>query len=196
MARLQIPSVVFLVLTLTLSCEAKKKSCSEVICPDFEFNSNQTVTDINKYYFENEKLPENGICLDGKLRHIFDGDTRGFPGTKRCLCFPKNFPHTLIEHPRTCAAEDVQCPVTPPTYKGELFEDRWIRLGKTYIQQGITEGCCPAGSVQLFLNPLFSKVDKTLCFCHPLESQLIILEGLPKEHSLSSSSEETHKKVQ
>jgi hypothetical protein len=158
------------------------------MCPTYKYNYNRTLGEVNTEYFENENLPENGSCLDGQLKQIWYGNARGYPGKNRCVCLPNDGNRVFNDNVKVCASGDVQCPISPPFYFGENNKMRLKRIGRMFIKKGITEGCCPAGQTQSFLNQTLTGVDKTLCICHPPDDKLVFFEGLPKEDSSSLES--------
>lgn len=175
--------IVFLVAIVSIS---HGKKCSLVICPNFEFDMEETYDELSLNYFRQD-LPQDGSCLEGTEKYIVHGKFFGYPGQTRCTCVSKDGPDILGDVIECCPGVP-ECPRTVPYYREEKLKDIYMRMGATYIKKGITDGCCPAGFRKFFVEPMFSGVDKRLCYCDPPSDQIIVFDGLPPVSSSSESS--------
>jgi hypothetical protein len=178
----------FCVLISLISLSKARKTCSDVICPDYEISLDKTVFEISKSYFERD-LPENGICLDGKDKNIAYGHFFGYPGKTRCACVPGDGPDAVAEF-MECVPGVPQCPKSIDVYQDETLGDYYKRMGATYKKEGITDGCCPKGFKKWIVDPSVTGADHKLCYCEPANDKISVFEGKPKFCSESSSSEE------
>lgn len=175
--------VFFLALTST-TCHARKK-CSEVICPDVVIFPNDTVASLFLRYFDNEAYPQDGSCLQGKAVYRGFGKDWGRPGINRCGCIDDNA-LTRVAEPMECSEGIQQCHPVVTVFKEEPMVDFYKRIGQTYKNNVISDGCCPPNNYKYFLDPALSGLDKVLCYCEPANGNLVFNEG-PVQCSSSSS---------
>lgn len=160
------------------------KRCSTVVCPDFEFDYDSTMTQIYSKYFEKDS-PQSGVCSEDKEAVIAEGKFFGYPG-QRCVCFPRLGADEAFGYSECCSG-DQKCPISVSLYKEETLGEYYAHLGALVKKAGIADGCCPTGYKKWFLHPEITGADRKLCYCYPPADKVVVREGKPKVHSETSS---------
>jgi hypothetical protein len=174
---------------MILSCDAKKKNCFPVICPDHKYDLNETFANVHLKLFIDAKAPEDGSCLDGKIKYKYYGIDWGFP-FDRCVCIDrKDSPLYSVDNTE-CIQGLTQCPSLLPLFKDELIGDVFKRYGTTFRNKVVTDGCCPKDVIKWIFSSVYTGLEKNLCACGTNEAGRNYQQGVPKVSSNESSSEE------
>lgn len=178
--------VFFIVLTFS-TCHCIKK-CSEVICPDVTLDLDGTMSSLFLRYFDDDSYPQDGSCLEGKTIYRAYGKDWGRPGINRCGCIENNSLIKVIG-PSECCEGIPQCHPIVSVFKEESMGDFYKRLGQKYKNNLVSDGCCPPNHSKNVLGSALTGLDKDLCYCEPINGNLVFNEGPVK---LCSSSSEDH----